>query len=105
MSIFATSRKQRDFFVSHAGFRRGVDVRGSGSVMSQAGILGFFVGIRARAWGSEKTNLLHFHFIEKNTDSLKKTDLGLEDHVKKNRSPKTITEKLICSKITKKKQN
>jgi hypothetical protein len=81
MSIFATSRKQRDFFVSHAGFRRGVDVRGSGSVMSQAGILGFFVGIRARAWGSEKTNLLHFHFIEKNTDSLKKTDLGLEDHV------------------------
>jgi hypothetical protein len=70
--------------------------------MSQAGILGFFVGIRARAWGSEKTNLLHFHFIEKNTDSLKNTDLGLEDHVKKNRSPKTITEKLIPSKITKK---
>jgi len=88
MSIFATSRKQRDFFVSHAGFRREVDVRGSGSVMSQAGILGFFVGIRARAWGSEKTNLLHFHFIEKNTDSLKKTDLGLEDHVKKKSLPK-----------------
>ena len=105
MSIFATSRKQRDFFVSHAGFRRGVDVRGSGSVMSQAGILGFFVGIRARAWGSEKTNLLHFHFIEKNTDSLKKTDLGLEDHVSYVMSIellKTITEKLIPSKITKK---
>jgi hypothetical protein len=72
MSIFATSRKRRDFLVSHAGFRRGFDVRGSGSVMSQAGILGFFVGIRARAWGSEKTNLLHFHFIEKNTKSFKK---------------------------------
>ena len=56
--------------------------------MSQAGILGFFVGIRARAWGSEKTNLPHFHFIEKNTDSLKKTDLGLEDHVKKKSLPK-----------------